>query len=264
MVSQTDFVLDGNPQGDTAEQMAEVNYDSGLYRPYIDRQGRRCVDVNVGKQYDPKLGRDRVTWEKMTVNHARFRGYNSPVMNATLALRKDEWLALDTVVVKATRERLRAWMDLAAANTYTLDGMSKEILEHETMNDPGEARVDMDGMSESRVDAPLFQLEGLPLPITHMPFWFSARKLAISRNTGSPLSTIMAEVAARRVAEPIEKTTIGVTTGITYGTTASYGRAPAVYGYTNHPARNTGTVTTPTGSNRATTVSEVLALRTTL
>jgi hypothetical protein len=37
-----------------------------------------------------------------------------------------------------------------------------------------------------------------------------------------------------------------------------------VYGYTNHPARNTVTLTAPTGANSGTTVSEVLAMRSTL
>jgi len=267
MASSTDFVLDGQPHGEIAEQLAEHNYDSGLYRPYRDRNGNRCVTVNVGYQYDPKLGHDRVTREKMTLNEARSRGYDAPTLylsNAAI-LRKDEWIMFDRVVVEAARQRLRAWADLAAASTYTLDGMSNEMLEHETINDPGEAKVDMDGQSEGRRDAPLFQLEGMPLPITHSDFWFSERKLAVSRKLGRSLSTLMAGIAGRRVAETIEKTTLGVTTGITYGTSGNYSRAPTVYGYTNHPARNYGTnLTTPDGTNPDTTVSEVLTMRSTL
>ncbi len=266
MVAATDYILDGKAHGDVANQMAECNYDSGLFRPYIDRNGNRCVDVSVGHQYNAELGRNINQYEKMTINAAKRLGYNSEVMNATTFLRKDQWIALDRSVVLATRQRLRAWSDLAASNTFTLDGMSKLILEHETTDDPGEARVDMDTMSEGRTDRPKFQLEGLPLPFTWSPFWFSERELAISRRGGQSLSTTMAERAGRRVGESIEKVTIGITTGLTFNPeNTSYGRAATVYGFITHPARNTKTdLTTPTGSNSSTTIAELLEMRETL
>lgn len=263
----TDFVLDGKPHGDVASQLAETGYNSGVYRPYVDENGNRCVDVNVGMQYDPTKGKMVSTAEKMTFNEARRRGFSAPTLDNvsnTLVLRKDEWIMFDSKVVKVARQRLRAWADLAAQNTFTLNGMASEILEWETMSDPGEARVDMDGMTEGRRDVPIWQLEGLPLPITQSDFWFSERKLAISRTKGQPLNTLMAETAGRRVAESVEKVTLGVTTGITHGTSTRRLRAPTIYGYTSHPDRNTKTVTTPTGSNSATTVSEVLAMRSVL
>ena len=142
------------------------------------------------------------------------------------------------------------------------DGMSKTILEHETMSDPGEAMVDMDGVTEGRVDEPRYQLEGLPLPITHSSFWFGKRRLAVSRNTGTPLDTTMAEACGRRVAEMVEKTLIGTVTGLTFGTAANYSNSPRVWGYTNFIDRNTKTdLTTPTGSNPNATVADVLAMR---
>lgn len=266
MVAKTNYILDGAPHGDVANEFADTGYDSGLWRPYIDRNGNKCVTINVGKQYDPKLGRDRTTYEKMTFNEARFRGLDAPTLGLTNAtiMRKDEWIIFDRVALQTARARLRVWSDLAAASPYTLDGMSAKILEHETISDPGEAFVDMSGMSEGRTDVPLFQLEGLPLPITHSNFWFDERDLRVSRRGGQPLDTMMAAMSARRVAESVEQTTLGTFSGLTYGTTSNYSRAPTVYGYTTHPSRNTVTLTAPTGSNSATTVSEVLAMRTTL
>jgi len=134
------------------------------------------------------------------------------------------------------------------------------------MSDPGEAVVDFDGITEGRTDSPLYQLQGLPLPITHSDFWYSSRRLAVSRNTGTPLDTTMGEAAGRRVAEKIEKTTIGVTTGPTYGGNSTqvggYGRTSQVYGYINFPQRLVKTnLTTPTGSNAASTVNDVLSMR---
>ena len=266
MAPQTDFVLDGRAHGDVAGEFSDSNYDPGLYRPFINRQGLACVTVNRGKHYDPKTGKDETKHETMTLNAARQAGYSSPLLyahNATI-LRKDEWIMLDAAVLRSARPRLRVWADLAASSTLSLDGMSIQILEHETMSESGEAIVDMKGIQEGRTDTPRFQLEGMPLPITYSPFFFDSRTLASSRKKGQPLSTLQAEQGGRRVADTIEQTTLGTTTGMTFGTAANYSRGPTVFGYTNHPSRNTVTVTTPTGSNSATTVSEILAMRSTL
>lgn len=264
-----DFILNGQGHGPLAEMLAGCRFDPGMLRPYFDRHGRRCVTINTGRtQFNPKTQRYEPRYEQVSIDDLVRNGINSPVFNAT-SLRKEEWLQLDTVVLRAARYRLRAWADLAAANSFGgFNGMSKLILEHETMSDPGEAVVDMDGLTEGRTDAPKFQLEGLPLPITHSDFWFSARRLAVSRNTGTPLDTTMGEAAGRRVAEMIEKTVIGNVTGITYGGNSTqiggYNRTSQVYGYTNFPARLTKTNLTPPtdgGWTPATTLAEVLAMR---
>lgn len=241
------------------------NFDPGLRRPYYDEQDRPCVTVNTGR-WTVEKGVKRPIRERRLLRDLILNGVVSPVFNAT-ALRKEEWIELDKQVLRATRYRLRAWSDLAAANTYGgFNGMSKMILEHETMSDPGEAVVDMDGLTEGRNDSPKFQLQGLPLPITHSDFFYDSRKLAISRNTGTPLDMTTGEAAGRRIGEMIEKTLIGVTTGITYGGNSTqvggYGRTSQVYGYTNFPDRITKTnLTTPTGSNASSTLADVLAMR---
>lgn len=253
-----DFVHNGQAHGPVGEMMAGCRFDPGLLRPYLDSAGRKCVTINTGRTDH----NGKPLLEKKLVSDLLNQGFTSPVFNAT-SLRKDEWIRLDDVVIKAARQRLRAWADLSAANTYGgFNGMSKTILEHEAMSDPGEAVVDMDGLTEGRTDAPKFQLQGLPLPITHSDFWFSARRLAVSRNTGTPLDTTMAEAAGRRVAEMIEKTLIGVETGIAYGTSTNYGQTSQVYGYTNFPQRTTKTdLNTPTGSNPEAVMADVIEMR---
>ena len=254
-----DYVLNGRASGQFEEMMGGSRWDAGMLRPYIDSQGRRCVTVNTGRVDDK--GRD--IREKRLISEMLGMGYYSPVFNAT-SLRKEEWIKMDEQVLKAARYELRAWQDLQSANSYRVNGMGTTILEHETMSDPGEAVVDMDGVSEGRGDSPKYQLEGMPLPITHMDFSLSRRRLESSRRGGNPLDTTLAEAAGRRVAEMIEKTLIGVETGITYGgtNTLSYGRNPTVFGYTNFTNRLTKTnLTTPTGSNPEATVNDVLAMR---
>jgi hypothetical protein len=260
-----DFVLNsrGSFQGHGAvgETLGGLNWDAGLLRPYFDKNGRPAVTVNTGRTTLVKGEQVPIREHRLIANLVN-QGVVSPVFNAT-TLRKEEWQYLDQQVLKAARYRLRAWSDLSAANSFGgFNGMSKLILEHETMSDPGEAAVDMDVLTDGRNDAPKFQLEGLPLPITHMDFWFSARRLAVSRNSGTPLDMTLGEAAGRRVAESIEKTTIGTNTGITYGLSTNYGRTSQVYGYTNFPSRLTyTTLTAPTGSNASTTLSQVLAMR---
>jgi hypothetical protein len=253
-----DYVMNGQGHGEVGAQLAGCGFEPNLLRPYINDDGVKCVTVNTGS-FDTEGNPE---YEERTVSEMVNNGVHIPVANAT-SLRKDEWLKLDTVILKAARQRLRAWNDLNE-NVEAFggfNGMSKMILEHETMNDPGEAIVDFDGLSEGRVDAPRMQLEGLPLPITHSSFYFSSRRLAVSRNTGTPLDTTMAEAAARRVAESIEKTLIGVQTGPTYGVAADYNNTPTVRGYLNHPDRTTKTdLNTPTGSNGEDVMTDVLEM----
>ena len=261
-----DFVINGEGCGPVAEAVVGCHYDPGYMRPYFDYDGTPKVTVNAGRKLvvnqETGVARYEPTFEEVALKDLHDSGIFNPVWNAT-SLRKDEWIRLDTIVLEAARSRLRAWSDLMAASPYGgFDGMSKTLLEHETQDDPGEALVDMDGLTESRSDEPRWQLEGVPLPITHSGFWFGKRRLAVSRNTGQPLDTNMAEKAGRRVAEMVEKTLIGEATGITFGTAANYSNSPRVWGYTNYTDRITKTdLTTPTGTNPADTLADVLAMR---
>lgn len=265
----TDFILNGAGHGAVGEGLMStghgaVRFDTGLLRPYIDEKGRRCADINTGQvTINSKTGRPEPVKEKWLISDLQRRGIDSPVFNAT-ALRKDEWIEWDRVVIRSARQRLRAWADLAAANSFGgFNGMAKLSLEYEASSDPGEAIVDFEGITPGRNDSPLFKLRSIPLPITHSDFWFSARRLAVSRNSGTPLDTTMAEAAGRRVAEMIEKTLIGVETGVT-GTSldSRYDGSNKVYGYTNFPSRITKTdLTAPTGSNPEAIKQDVIEMR---
>jgi hypothetical protein len=265
-VNDGSAVLNGRGIGLMGEQLQGVHFDAGLLRPFFDKNGVQSVMMRTGRMVKNAAGRLVAEHRKVPIHELTRRGISSPVMNST-SLRKDEWIELDRQVLMAARQRLRAWEDLSTANTFGgFDGMSKITLEHEAMSDPGEAVVDMDGLSDGRTDSPLFKLRSIPLPITHSDFWFSARRLAVSRNSGTPLDTVMAEAAGRRVAEMIEKTLIGVETGIAFGPTSTsdtrYDNDSQVYGYTNLPERLTKTdLNTPTGSNPEAVKQDVIEMR---
>lgn len=232
-----DRIENGMASGSVAETLLANGMDPGALRPYIAEDNRGYITANHGK---------------------------SMVPTANALLRKDEWAQFDTAVLKAARTRLRAWSDLSAASSFSMNGMNSMVLEHETMSDPGEAFTSFSGITEGRADAPQFQIEGLPLPITHCDFWFDARRLNISRTLGSPLDSAMAEAAGRRVAERIEKTLIGSVAGESLSPAdRTYGSTPTVYGYTNFPDRITKTDMTAGsagGWTGAVLVAEVLDL----
>ena len=249
--------------GSVITPQAGQRFDPGIHKPYFDpKTGRPMVTVNTGRfKYDKKSGLEVPIKEEVLVRDLQDEGIYSPTFNAT-SLEKLQWIRLDSLILAATPPPLRAWADLMAASPYGgFNGMQKTLLEHQTTNDPGEAIVDMDGLSEIRGDERKFQLEGVPLPITHSGFRYNRRELEISRSSGIPLNVRDAEASGRRIAEKLENTLIGITAGMDYGDSTDYSRASKVYGYMNYPDRATTTLTTPTGSNPEATVDDVLEMR---
>lgn len=227
-----DFILNGQGSGDVASKLMAANFDVGVLRPFINKRGQSCITINQnGKP-------------------------TTLVTNAPATLRKDDWILLDTAIIKAAKPRLRAVADLRSAGLqFTIaNGMSRTVLEHEAQSDIGPATTSMDGLRQGESDRPQFDLRNLPLPIIHKDFSFSARQVMASRNGGSPLDTTTAELAGRRVAEEVEKLTLGVANSYSFG-------GGTIYGYTNFPQRLTKTLTAPTTSNHNVTVEEVLAMR---
>lgn len=264
--------LGGGAFDDGSSFMRGSYFEPGMRRPYLKRmrQGgplERVVKINTGRMKWDKEIQDFVAEKQVVrVKDLEDRGIFNPTWNAT-TLRKEEWINLDRAVVMATRQRLRAWTDLAASSGLGgFNGMSKLTHEYEAMSDPGEAVKDMEGVTDGRTSSPLFKLRSVPLPITHSDFFFTERRLAVSRNSGTPLDTTMAEAAGRRVAELVERTVIGTETGITAGTqTAGPGAHDGTsteYGYTNFPYRITKTdMTTPTGSNPEAVKQDFIEMR---
>lgn len=271
-----DYVVNGQGVGGIADALGELRIpgvesgflgELGLRQVYIDKNGDRAVTVNLGNSELDK-GERKPIREHITVNELYNRYGIQPDVITTNAttLRKEEWIYLDKMVVRAARWQMDAWQDLVDSSSFGgFDGMGQTILEREMMSDPGEALWDMDALSEGLNDQPVFAGVGLPLPILHAGFWFGARKLSISRkNASTQLDTVMGEASGRRIGEQLEKVTIGVLNGLTYGglnTAMTYVNAPTVYGYLNFPQRLLKTnLTAPTagGWTPNTTVTDFL------
>jgi len=230
-----DFILNGQAHGSVAAQLMQANFDVNALRPYVGADGRTYITINED-------GKSKAI----------------PLINATATLRKDEWIQLDTAVVKAAKPRLKAVGDLRSRGlVYNIpNGMGKTVLQTETQSDISAAVVSMDGLRQSERDRPVYELTNLPLPIIHKDFSFSARQVATSRSGGSPLDTTTAELAARRVAEMAEQLLLGVASSYTFG-------GGTIYGYSNYTGRLLKTITAPdaSGWEPATLVQEVLEMR---
>jgi len=244
----------------------DINYIH-FRRPYLDDHGKPCVTVNTG-QWTVEKGQKHPLRRRKRIMDLLNEGYNVPIftLNAT-SMRKEEWIQLDAQVQMAYRQRLRLFSDLMErVPVGGFNGMNKLTYEYEAMSDPGEAVVDMDAMTDGNADSPLFKLRSLPLPITHSDFWYSERRLQVSRNSNTPLDKVSGEAAGRRVAEKIERTAIGVDVGVSFGTqTVGYGThdlTSTVFGLLTYTNRLTNTtLTAPTGANPQAVLADVLDLR---
>jgi hypothetical protein len=231
-----DFIFNGQAQGNVAATLLGNGFDIGALRPYIGKDGRAYVTRNQGGSM-----------------------VASPVANAVATLRKDEWKQLDDAIVAAAKDRLRLVADLRGAGlTYTIpNGMGKTVLETETVSDITPATVSMDPARDAEGDRPQYELTNLPLPVIHKDFYFNARQVATSRNSGASIDTTMAELAARRVAEEAEKLATGSAGSFSYG-------GGLIYGLINFPSRITSVaLTNPTAGGwlGVTLVKEILRMR---
>jgi len=181
-----------------------------------------------------------------------------PVTNAGATLRFQEWKQIDDAVIMSARRQMRVVADIRGAGlTYGIpNGMGKTVLVTQSMTDITDASISMDPSQTSEGDRPEFDLVNLPLPVVHKDFSFNARQIATSRNNGTPIDVSMAELSAKRVAEEVEKMTLGTLDSFTYG-------GGTVYGFTNFPKRITATLTDPSSSGWTpqTLIHEIIAMR---
>lgn len=241
-----DYILNGQAYGGVATALLDAKLDQNVMRPFLGDDGRSWITV-------PKTDRfGRQVFNKDT-NKPMFESKPAMVHNATLT--RDSWILIDKTVVASARPRLRAVADVRGAGLVMNipGGMGKTVLEYQTMGDMTDAVISMDGLRESENDRVEFDTRFLPLPIIHKDFHLTLRQIEASRN-GTPLDLTQAEICGRKVAEEAEKLLIGVSSSYSYG-------GGTVYGYTNHPQRNTKVLTAPTTANHGTTLAEIIDMR---
>jgi uncharacterized linocin/CFP29 family protein len=186
---------------------------------------------------------------------------NSLRLNADIhaqgILRKEEWIHFDNAVIPVARQRLVGIGDLMSRGlTMGIPGaLGVTRVEWERISDMDPAVISMSGVVDGGNDRVVYDLEGIPLPIVHRDFFLNIRALEASRRSGTPLDTTQAQLAAKLVSEKVES--------ILYAGANIVGSANQIYGLTNHPNRNTGSVTaswlTATGEQIVTDINLMIA-----
>lgn len=217
--TKLDYFFNGTAHGSTAQRLLANNMDIGALRPYIDGKKGAYITTRNGQIIR--------------------------VSNATL--RHEEWLHIDQAVIKAVQDRLVGAADLIARGlTYDIpDGIGSPVIAYEDMSDVSDAEISMDGATRGRNDRPEYDINYMPLPLVHGDFDINTRVLAASRTTGMPLDTTMAELKGRKVAEKIESILFTGASTYTYG-------GGTLYGYMDHPDRNTYSLTADWNDSAAT------------
>jgi len=164
-------------------------------------------------------------------------GFRASSLRTNDVLRKEEWKQFDAVVVEVARERLGIVEDLITRGLTLPVGnaLGTTFVEWEQSGDMDPAELNMSGVTEGERDRMVFNLKGVPLPITHKDFNINIRALEASRKLGDSLDTTNAAVATRLVSDSLENLLMN-------GSTLSFA-GQTIPGYTTAPNRSTGSVT---------------------
>lgn len=239
------YIMNGQAHGTVAGKLLRSQFDPGVLRPYVEVvNGQERSFVTIANGYDPK-------------GKPKYKAVE--VANEQASLLRDEWKLIDRTVQEAAMPRLRAWQDLVESSRLVIpQGMGKTVVESSRIKDITPAKVSMNGVAQSDNDVPEGDTVGIPLPIIHKDFKFSLRELEVSRNGSIPLDTTVAGMAARKVAEEVEKLTVGIGAGQGY----NFG-GYKIYGYASFPERLTYEMSDPEAGGYAasTLITELIAMR---
>lgn len=149
----------------------------------------------------------------------------------------DEWKDLDRTVIDIATDRLVGVADLQAGGlTHNLGSIGVTITQWEESSDMDTANISMSGVTRGDEDTPAFKQAQVPVPVVHKDFRLNIRRLEASRRFGQALDVTSSSIAARKVAESSEDMLFAGNPITVDGNT--------IYGYTNHPDRNTETLGT--------------------
>lgn len=209
-------------------KMLSVNHN----RPFLDDSGRACI-INA-------------------------KGEVQPVANANALLRYDEWKDIDRTVIEVTVDRLCGVADLISKGlVHNLGSIGNTIALWQRQSDTTAASVNMSGIARGEKDTPEFDTKQVPVPVVFKDFEVNLRHLEASRAFGASVDVSMAALSARVVSEKSED--------MLFAGNAIQVDGSTIYGYTNHPDRNTvalamqWTNVAKTGANILADVQNMLA-----
>ncbi len=159
---------------------------------------------------------------------------NGKAMSVNAAtLRYQDWLDIDREMISVATQRLVGISRLMSKGlVHNLGSIGITMSMFERSSDLTDAEVTMAPEVETERDRMNFDTQSVPVPFVHKDFNISARALEASRNNGTGLDVTTVGVATRKVAEKSEDMLFA-------GAAVKTDGSNAIYGYTNHPDRNT-------------------------
>lgn len=191
-------------------------------------------EANVGYDEDAVSGAFGMGMDYFMANDEE----RAKIVANAVTLEKDEWETLSDRMVQIYRSRLVGIQDLRNAGLVRNISLATQIDLWQKLTDFTPAEMTMDGETRSEEDSTTYSTEGVPIPITHKDFRISERKLRSSRRLNNDLRTDDVANATRQVVEKLEYTLFR---GWSPSFSDSDGDNYTLYGYTNHPDRNTPT-----------------------
>lgn len=184
-------------------------------------------------------------------------GARSLIGNAS-PLPLNVWGMWDREGIPVQREQLSVFNSLAADVSMPMP-IGKLVHYFQTISDSGTANTSMDGKSKARVDQPVIDYFGTPLPIIDSSFTYGWRQVEAASTEGFQLDAAARINATFKVAKQLELQTLNGNPSIVVG-------GAQLYGLTNHPKRNTRstgvTLTSATGAQWVAEMNATIALLT--
>lgn len=172
-------------------------------------------------------------------------------MRANGTLSHEAYIKWDQKVVDVARTQLTIVSDLVRYNLVdnSLD-LGDIVAKYEKISDMTAASVDMDGVTRGQNDRLVFTEAGVPVPIFHKPFSLNQRQILASMDRpGRQLPSLGISTATRLVADKVNEMCWDGFGRVVDGT--------QVYGLTNHPNRNTKSISNAWGGGSETPIADV-------
>ena len=155
-------------------------------------------------------------------------------------LRRDEWEELDALVTTAGREIMTGVMHLRqGAGTLRSVGIGTSLALYNRESHMPTATLAMNPLADGEMGRVDYGLAGTPVPFAFNDFQLDLATLMASRQYGDGLDLTQGRAAGYQVALAHETLLFNGTPAIAVAD--RQGTLNTVYGYTTHPARNTGT-----------------------
>ena len=145
---------------------------------------------------------------------------------------RDSWGMWDKDAEEVGREVLTVFSTLAQ-NTMPLP-IGKIMHHFQTVSDSGSVNISLDGKSSAKLDQPVMEHHGTPVPIIDSSFGFGWREVMAAQTEGVQLDSAASMNAVDKVANALEDLALD-------GDTRIVVNGAPLYGLRTHPKRNTRT-----------------------